>query len=392
MKENLFDEIDDMNIERISEEYDVLSNKEKDRMFALIEKKYNSGADINFADGNTVSGVEVYSRPKWTKFAAIAASVVLVCGAGFAGVKLFSNINRKVPPKDPLSQPETTAPCCTETTASTTTTEILTTTTTTVTTEISTATAFVSTTTPLPVVTAVENYQEIYDTAASLTQSWLEVANMEHTLLCSDVETDFDIYLNGNPFCTIYFYEVTDSRYPTLQSWLDFKSSFIDDNIIRNNDTNRYYYRLEEGQTEVVSPTHINITDENCPYLQSTLFLECNGKYYRNCTMGRCSYLGPDPILSFDEHQFEIQKKSDDNYLVLRSGVAAADDGSKTDEAFYLFEIAEINGNWKIKNYYSFDEDINGNFHDYSDYGITFDTEQHKISIKNSYPIIAPMQ
>ena len=97
MKDNdlLFD-LDDEAIEKLAQEFPVLTDEEKERMYAMSERKYNITEDTNtgFNSETEVSGVDVYKRPKW-RTASIAASLALLIGAGSFGgyniAKQFSN-------------------------------------------------------------------------------------------------------------------------------------------------------------------------------------------------------------------------------------------------------------------------------------------------------------
>ena len=100
MKDNdlLFD-LDDEAIEKLAQEFPVLTDEEKERMYAMSERKYNITEDTNtgFNSETEVSGVDVYKRPKW-RTASIAASLALLIGAGSFGgyniAKHVSGINR----------------------------------------------------------------------------------------------------------------------------------------------------------------------------------------------------------------------------------------------------------------------------------------------------------
>ena len=78
MKDN--DEI----MREISEDYPVLSDEEKERIFNKSEQKLIS-EDIT---GEQVSGVETY-KPQIYKYIGIAAAFLLVCGGGTA---LYMNV------------------------------------------------------------------------------------------------------------------------------------------------------------------------------------------------------------------------------------------------------------------------------------------------------------
>ncbi|MCR4889830.1 MAG: hypothetical protein K5979_11730 [Ruminococcus sp.] len=66
----------------IPEQLPLLTIEERERMYNMSERKFNNN-DTKNNENAVVSGVEVYSRPKWHKRAAsIAAAAVLVLGVG----------------------------------------------------------------------------------------------------------------------------------------------------------------------------------------------------------------------------------------------------------------------------------------------------------------------
>lgn len=100
MKRNdIFGVSDDTSVEKIAEEFPVLTDEEKERIFAMSEKKYNneSSTEDNFDPANQVSGVETVHRPKWY-IAAYAAAAAVVLAAGTLGVvKLTSRMKDTAP-------------------------------------------------------------------------------------------------------------------------------------------------------------------------------------------------------------------------------------------------------------------------------------------------------
>lgn len=92
---DLFPDLDDETIDRLAQEFPVLTDEEKERMFAMSERKYNFTDSINtdFNSETEVSGVEVYKRPKW-RTASIAASLALLIGAGgFGGYNISKQLS-----------------------------------------------------------------------------------------------------------------------------------------------------------------------------------------------------------------------------------------------------------------------------------------------------------
>lgn len=88
---DLFNGTDDNMVEEISKEFPALSDAEKERLFAMSEKKYNSD-NIQETDlashSDEVKGVEIYRRPVWKRCAAFAAALAVVGGGIFGGYKL----------------------------------------------------------------------------------------------------------------------------------------------------------------------------------------------------------------------------------------------------------------------------------------------------------------
>lgn len=86
MKEkNIFDALDNTEqgvIDRIAAEFPPQDNKEKERIFNMSERKFNDKIkNISNADEQSVSGVEIYRKPKWQKFVSIAAALTIFAGS-----------------------------------------------------------------------------------------------------------------------------------------------------------------------------------------------------------------------------------------------------------------------------------------------------------------------
>jgi hypothetical protein len=96
MKDNdLFFDLDDETIDMLAQEFPVLTDEEKERMYAMSERKYNISENTNeeYSSETEVSGVERYSRPKW-KTASVAASLALLIGAGsFGGYNIAKQLH-----------------------------------------------------------------------------------------------------------------------------------------------------------------------------------------------------------------------------------------------------------------------------------------------------------
>lgn len=92
-KTDFFDEIiDEKTVEKISEDYPVLSDEEKDRIFSIVERKLNIDKVVNSDHGEEVSGVEGYIRPRWMNIISIAASAAVLFGGIGSSVCLMHNM------------------------------------------------------------------------------------------------------------------------------------------------------------------------------------------------------------------------------------------------------------------------------------------------------------
>lgn len=100
---SLFKEIDNMIIDKISEEFPVLTDAEKERIFAMSEKKYNMDNqekdNVGFDDESEVRGVEQYNRPILSRITSIAAAAVILM-AGISGGTAFIKFKKNNPATD----------------------------------------------------------------------------------------------------------------------------------------------------------------------------------------------------------------------------------------------------------------------------------------------------
>lgn len=114
-KDDIFDRyIDEKTIEMISDGFPVLTEEEKDRIFASIERKININCEKNDKKTDSVDGVEKYERPQLVRLAGFAAALTIIIG-GLGGMSYFlSNFNKNAPP---VPQPEITTEAVTGTTA-----------------------------------------------------------------------------------------------------------------------------------------------------------------------------------------------------------------------------------------------------------------------------------
>lgn len=107
----ILENANDKNIERLSE-HKVLTQEEKKRILKMSIDKMNKRIN-DTDDGEHVSGVEPYKRPKWYGFAAAAACLVLV--GGIIGTAMLLSRNGQTPDIDPLATATTTATTGTDT-------------------------------------------------------------------------------------------------------------------------------------------------------------------------------------------------------------------------------------------------------------------------------------
>lgn len=102
---DIFKNTDDMTVERIASVHPVLTDEEKERMFAMSERKFNI-TEKRFPQGNVnnemygedeVDGVEEYDRPAWLRYLTTAAALVLLGG----GLALGKNLLHRGPAPGP---------------------------------------------------------------------------------------------------------------------------------------------------------------------------------------------------------------------------------------------------------------------------------------------------
>ena len=93
--DDLFNDIDNNTADRLSEEYPVLKDEKRERLYAMSKRKYNIN-EMHENNAAEVSGVEEYRRPKWYKGVSIAAAAVLLV-AGIGGSMAFISRNGQTP-------------------------------------------------------------------------------------------------------------------------------------------------------------------------------------------------------------------------------------------------------------------------------------------------------
>ena len=80
--------------DRLEAEFPPRDNREKEKIFRMSERKFNNTSAPDTEKEQTVSGVEVYRRPKWQRGLSIAAACALVVGGATGGayaLKRFRN-------------------------------------------------------------------------------------------------------------------------------------------------------------------------------------------------------------------------------------------------------------------------------------------------------------
>ena len=134
-------DIDLETADRIAKEYPSLSDSAKERMFNMTKKKINI-TDIDEEDNNnSVHGVEKYNRPRWIKFAGMAAAVAIIAGGIGGGTYLLHKMKDSAPNTSATSATEPATESSSFTTEAATGSSVITSiTTTTVTTAATTAT------------------------------------------------------------------------------------------------------------------------------------------------------------------------------------------------------------------------------------------------------------
>lgn len=83
MSKTNIDELFNCSEGEMPEQLPLLTAEERNRLYKMSERKYNKDTDEKFVAGDSVSGVERYSRPVWKRrLASVAAAGVLLAGSG----------------------------------------------------------------------------------------------------------------------------------------------------------------------------------------------------------------------------------------------------------------------------------------------------------------------
>ena len=122
-KDEMFNEFD-IDLEtanRIAKEYPSLSDSARERMFNMTKEKMNISNYTDEENNNSVYGVERYNRPRWIKFASMAATFAIIAGGIGGGGYLLRNMKKPVPAVSSSSETEVTTTSSVTTNVTTTT-------------------------------------------------------------------------------------------------------------------------------------------------------------------------------------------------------------------------------------------------------------------------------
>ena len=105
---DLLNKSEDVNIERLTEGKRVMTDAERERIFAMCKKKLENMKNAVSADmgEDNVNGVETYRRPVLTRFAGMAAAALLVVG-GIGGGAYVAHNMKHTSPDEVVVQPAT---------------------------------------------------------------------------------------------------------------------------------------------------------------------------------------------------------------------------------------------------------------------------------------------
>ena len=314
-RNDIFDDIDDETVEKLSNEFPVLTDEEKDRIFAMSERKYNLATEPIIESEGDVKGVERYSRPTWHRFAGIAAAIAIIAGGVGGGAAFMNSMKKSAPDKLAASEEEKVAP--TETTEQTT-----------------------------------EDVSEFAEAARALTDRY---ANYQYDIAQGGLETDYSSMIKfkldsdyGGVEESVW-YKVTDERYPDMASLrLEFESLFGPVDPPEN---------LFGGEfTSAEFPE-----DQILPFEISNIkYITYDGQLYVNAF----GYFGN--FSEWSDDNIEIEKKSDNEFTAIRKGKTNDVIDPENDicrETRYVFDIIRNtrNGGWLIDSVSEMDDDSYNN-------------------------------
>lgn len=120
---NELENADNETVERLSESYSAVSDKDISRLFSKTEKLHRERMEESEIEENTViSNVEIYRKPLWHRILAAVSALILVAGVGTGAAIFLKNTKNKpvttIPAtdaevsevNDEVSEPESEAP------------------------------------------------------------------------------------------------------------------------------------------------------------------------------------------------------------------------------------------------------------------------------------------
>lgn len=96
--------------DRLEAEFPPRDNREKEKIFRMSERKFNNTSAPDTEKEQTVSGVEVYRRPKWQRGLSIAAACALIVGGATGGAYAFNRFRNTPAAESQLDTQKKVAP------------------------------------------------------------------------------------------------------------------------------------------------------------------------------------------------------------------------------------------------------------------------------------------
>ena len=96
--------------DRLEAEFPPRDDTEKEKIFRMSERKFNNTSAPDTEKEQTVSGVEVYRRPKWQRGLSIAAACALVVGGATGGAYAFNRFRNTPAAESQLDTKKKVAP------------------------------------------------------------------------------------------------------------------------------------------------------------------------------------------------------------------------------------------------------------------------------------------